>query len=139
MGKLYNSSMRPSKLIPLFVLVALVAIAGLIVGNYYSYVFAKSVKGQIVKVERIMTPEIINNTGGAIPAAQLFSFAVAIKDDKGEIHTASTEDRQWAVAEPGQCAESKFYPYPPWQLDRSGTFHNARLMRLFDCSSGASK
>jgi hypothetical protein len=65
----------------------------------------------------------------------MFSFAIAIRDQKGTIHTASAEDRQWAVVEKGQCVEAKFFPYPPWNLDKSGTFFGARLLKLYDCKS----
>jgi hypothetical protein len=101
--------------------------------KYYGYIFSKTVTGKILKVDRVSQPQAIIANGSAIPASQMFSFAVAIRDDKGEIHTASSEDRQWAVAQEGQCVEAKFFPYAPWELDQAGTFHNARLIRLFDC------
>jgi hypothetical protein len=99
--------------------------------RYYEFVFARDVQGQIVGVEHVMQPSAII-TGNQI-APQVFSFAIAIKEKSGEIVTASSEDRQWAVVKQGQCAEAKFYPYPPWQLDRSGTYHGARLLKLYDC------
>jgi hypothetical protein len=71
-----------------------------------------------------------------IPDEQIFSFGVAIRDSKGEIHTASSEDRQWAVAQAGQCVEAKYFPYAPWELSNAGTYHGARLIRLFDCPPG---
>jgi hypothetical protein len=73
------------------------------------------------------------NQPASVPANQIFSYAVAIRDSRGEIHTASTEDRQWAVAQKGQCVEAKYFPYPPWQLDKAGTYHSARLLRLYEC------
>jgi hypothetical protein len=122
------------KLLVVFVFLVLVgAIAGVISFKYYDYVFAKTVTGQIVDVERVNRNETIITSGANVPASQIFSFAVAVRDSKGEIHTASSEDRQWAVAQKGQCAETKFYPYPPWDLNKSGTYHGARLIRLFDC------
>ena len=102
-------------------------------GNYYSYVFSKRVHGTIEKVERVSQPTLVT-TGAAVPVEQLFSYAVAIKDRQGEIHTASSEDRQWSVAQPGQCVEALFMRYPFWQLDKAGTFFGARLIRLYDCS-----
>jgi hypothetical protein len=107
--------------------------AGFIAVRYYDYVFSRSVHGAILRVERVSDPGALIANGAAVPATQLFSFAVAIKDEKGEIHTASSEDRQWAVAQPGQCAEARFFPYPPWQFDKSGTYHGARLLKLSDC------
>ena len=124
------------KIFPFLAMIAVIG-AGALVIRFYSYVFAKSVMGVIVKVERVNDQEMVISSGAAVPASQLFSFAVAVKDARGEIHTASTEDRQWAVALPGQCAEAKFFPYPPWQLDKAGTYHGARLLRLYECKSEA--
>ncbi len=101
--------------------------------SQYSFVFARKVLGEIVAVEKINENNSIIASGRTMDPSQLFSFAVAIRIKDGEIITASTEDRQWAVAQKGQCAEAKFFPYPPWDLDKSGTYHNARLTRLFDC------
>ena len=114
-------------------LILVLAASGFILIKYYPYIFAKSVQGEVVKVERVTQPEAIISNGAAIPASQLYSFAVAVRDEKGEIHTASSEDRQWAVVQSGQCVDAKFYPYAPWQLDKAGTFYGARLLRLFDC------
>ena len=125
----YKESMRRALLL-LFLVLILVG-SGFLFFRYYPYLFAKDVKGRIVKVERVIQPSTI--VGGNVPSSQIFSFAVAIQDEKGEIHTASSEDRQWAVAETGKCAEARFYPYAPWELDRAGTYHGARLLKLHDC------
>ncbi len=120
-------------MIPLIPILLLLG-AGVIVFKFYEYLFAKTVDGPIVTVERVMqTNTLISSGSRAIPTEQLFSFAVAIKDSVGEIHTASSEDRQWAVAQKGQCAEAKYFPYPPWDLASWGTYHNARLLRLYEC------
>lgn len=120
-------------LLLLFILVATLG-AGFIAVRFYPYIFAKSVRGHILKVERVNQTEAIIANGNPIPSQQLFSFAVSILDSSGEIHTASSEDRQWAVAQAGQCVEAKFFPYPPWNLEKANTFHGARLERLYDCS-----
>ncbi len=86
----------------------------------------------MIGIDRVTQPTSIIGSS-QIPDSQLFSFAVAIKVPSGEIFTASSEDRQWAVVEKGQCAEVKFFPYPPWQLDKSGTYFGARLLKLFAC------
>ncbi len=127
---------------------AVVVLASWLVYAFYPYLFAKDVQGQILKVERVLNGDLVIAPfmGGAAPppgqtsakrmdagTQALYSVAVSVRDEKGEIHTASSEDRQWAVAEPGFCVEAKFYPYPPWQLDKSGTYFGARLLRLFDC------
>lgn len=113
---------------------ALILVAVICV-RYYSYVFAKTVTGEIIGIERVSQANtIIGGGGGApIPPAQIFSFAVAIKNEKNEIFTASSEDRQWAVVQKGHCAEAKFLPYPPWEFDKAGTYFGARLVRLFEC------
>lgn len=121
------------------ILVLALFIAAILLGffNYYSYIFAKTVIGEVTAVERVLTPmAILTQPSTSPPPAQIFSFAVAIKDNAtGEIFTASSEDRQWAAVEKGFCAEAKFFPYPPWQLDKSGTYYGARLLRLYDCKN----
>jgi hypothetical protein len=121
------------KWIALLIALLAVGVAGFVSVKFYEYVFAKTVSGEILKVERVTQPEAVIASGRSIPAEQLFSFGVAIRDGKGEIHTASSEDRQWSVATAGQCVEARFFPYPPWDLEKGGTFHNARLIRLYDC------
>jgi len=114
-------------------LVVALILAGFVVMNYYSYLFSKDVAGEVISIQRVTDVTTVIGNGRAIPEAQLYSFAVAIKVKSGEIMTASSEDRQWAVVEKGKCAEAKFYPYPPWKLDRAGTFHGARLLKLYEC------
>jgi len=119
----------------LALLILILAGAGFVCVKYYSYVFAKDVQGELIGVERVNSAESVIATGRDIPTLQLFSFAVAIRDKKGEIHAASSEDRQWAVTVKGQCVEARFYPYAPWQLDKAGTYFGARLNRIFDCTA----
>ncbi len=94
-------------------------------------------KGVIVKVERVQLNVALMQMQGDLPASQinpqLYSFAVAIKEPTGEIVTASAEDRQWAVAEAGKCAEAVYYPYPPWKFEKANTYFGARLEKLMDC------
>ena len=118
----------------MFLLLIFAAFIGV---RYYSYVFAKTIQGEVIGVERITQPAaIINNTESLPTAAQMFSFAVAIKDSKsGEIFTGSSEDRQWAVVQKGQCAVTKFFPYPFWVLDKAGTYYGTRLIQLYDCAN----
>lgn len=125
--------MKKKALLVSFVLVLLLAV--FISIRFYSFVFARRVQGEILGVERVAPEGLIGAPGTT--SAQLFSFAVAIRElESGEIFTASSEDRQWAIAQKGYCAEAKFYPYPFWQLERGGTYHNARLIRLYDCPPG---
>lgn len=100
----------------------------------YSYIFQKRIKGEVVGVERVNVPMTVLATDNSPMNSQIFSFAIALRDDKtNEIFTASAEDRQWAVVQKGQCAEVTIFPYPPWQLKKGGTYFNARLDKLFDC------
>ncbi|MES3036909.1 MAG: hypothetical protein V4736_03300 [Bdellovibrionota bacterium] len=120
-------------------LVILILVVGIwIFVDFYPYIFKKRVDGEVLSVERVMDNQmIISGSRGVNP--QIFSVAVAIKDQKTrEIHTASSEDRQWASAtaeliNKGICAEADMFPYPPWQLNRSGTYYGARLIKLYEC------
>jgi hypothetical protein len=120
----------------LVLLILSVILVGFIGFRYYSYVFAKTVQGEVVGVERVVQPAaIINNSNTPPSSAQMFSFAIAVRDAQtGEIFTGSSEDRQWAVVQKGQCAIAKFFPYPFWELDKAGTYYGTRLIQLFDCS-----
>ncbi len=114
------------------ILILGLGVAGVIF-QFYSFIFARTVSGNIVGVEHVVQ----NNTIVSSTNPQVFSFAIAIKDAKtGEIVTGSSEDRQWAVARQGHCAEAKFFPYPPWNLSRAGTYFGVRLIRLEDCPGG---
>lgn len=98
---------------------------------YYPYVFSKNVAGEIISVERAVPVNTI--MGGATISPDVYSFAVAIRTPNGDIMTATSEDRQWAVVQKGQCATAKFFPYPPWKIERAGTYFGARLLKLNDC------
>ncbi len=109
------------------------------VATNWGFVFSKTIEGEIVAVERVTPPvAIVNNgAGGSQPAPGMFSFAVAVRSPEGVIHTASSEDRQWAVARAGNCVKATFFPYAPWVLKKDGTYYNARLDELRDCASKA--
>lgn len=106
--------------------------------NYYSLLFAKDVEGTIENVERVTEVQTLVAPSQINPN-QLYSFAIAIRKPNGEITTSSAVDRQWAVAQKGQCVIARLYPYPPWHLDKGGTFYNARLLKLSDCSPSTVK
>jgi hypothetical protein len=127
--------MKFKTLLVLLLVLAILGVAGYTGVEYYSYIFAQDIEGEVLKIERVTQPSAIIANGTPIPASHIFSFAIAIRDQQGTIHTASGEDKQWAVVEKGQCVEAKFFPYPPWNLDRSGTFYGARLLKLYDCKS----
>ena len=118
-----------------FLVLSVVAVVGFGLVKYWPYIFAKNIEGSVMKVERLMDPVALITRSGE-PANKVFSFAVAIKNEAtGEIFTASTEDRQWAAVQgDGLCAQAKFFPYPPWQFDKSGTYYGARLLKLWNCA-----
>jgi hypothetical protein len=118
------------------VLFLLIGFSGFVTVKYWSYLFARTVNGVISDVQRVSMPvAVLSGQSDGNNNKELFSFAVGILEDSGEIVTSSSEDRQWAVAKPGQCAQAKFYPYPPWEFEKSGTYFNARLIRLHACDT----
>lgn len=121
------------KLILSLVALTLAVALGFVGVRYYSYLFAKLVTGEVIRVEHVSQTEAVI-ASRSTPSYQLFSYAIAIRDLQGVIHTASSEDRQWAVVSPGQCARAKFFPYPPWRLDKGNTYFGARLEELRECS-----
>ena len=110
-----------------------VVVIGFVVINNYSIIFQRHVSGEIIGMERIAPAVAILGTQTGQLAAGTYSFAIAIRDEHGVIHTASSEDRQLAVARPGFCADAIFYPYPFWNFEKAGTYMNARLIQLRDC------
>lgn len=116
------------------VVFALLIFAGTLFVKYYSVIFSRRVKGVVQKVERVdMNVALLQSARSGNINPQVFSFAVAIKEDSGEIVTASAEDRQWAVVQAGQCAEAVYYPYPPWNFEKANTYFGARLEKLSEC------
>ncbi|WP_413574704.1 hypothetical protein ACLVWU_10785 [Bdellovibrio sp. HCB290] len=115
-------------------LVLLLGIAWIVLANW-SVIFSKTVIGEVVNVERVELPvALIARSGGELNE-KVFSFAISIKDTKtGEMFAATSEDRQWAIVQKGQCAEAVYLPYPPWELKKRGTYFGARLVRLSECA-----
>jgi hypothetical protein len=126
------------KSVTILIVILVLGAAGVIIAKFYPFLFARTVKGTIIGVTKVNPQSTIIGSGTSISNAQMFSFAVAIKDTKdGEIVTGSSEDRQWAVAREGLCAEAKFFPYPPWELANADTYFNVRLIKLYDCPGAA--
>ncbi len=127
--------MKRLKQLLIFLIVAIFGLGLLYVFiNFYPYIFSKRVTGEFLSIARVDIPMTIVTRPNAEMNPQVFSYAIAIRDPKSnEIFTASSQDRQWAVVQQGQCGEVKLFPYPPWKLERDGTYHNARLEKLFDC------
>lgn len=101
----------------------------------YPYIFSRVITGEVVGAKHVLESMAVITTPDAqsqVPN-KVFSFAIAIRDHKSsEIITGSTEDRQWAAVKEGQCARAEFFPYPPWQLNRAGTYFGVRLLSLYD-------
>lgn len=115
---------------------AVLSALGYIFVAFYPYIFAREVHGLILSVDPVqLNASLMHQPDRVSP--QLFSFAIAIREDTGEIVTASAEDRQWSAAQRGLCVEAVFYPYPPWKLMKAGNFFNARLDRLYECPEKA--
>jgi hypothetical protein len=123
------------KFVKFFLVIVVVFIAAAAVIQWYPYIFAKKVTGEVVDVKRIdLNVALMQAQPEQRVSSELYRFAVAIRQQgTGEIYTASSEDTRWAVAQPGQCAEAKFFPYPFWNLEKGGTYYGARQLRLFDC------
>jgi hypothetical protein len=120
----------------MFVLLVLLCGAAAIVVGFYPYIFAKTVYGVMLSVEKVGPNTIV-----AKDRTLAFSYAIAIRESKtGTIYTASSEDRQWGAwekisegKEKTFCAEARIYPYEPWYLKKAGTYHDARLLKVEDC------
>ncbi len=102
----------------------------------WSFVFKKKVVGEVVAAEKVDSSVAVVTSGELPLNPQVFSFSVAIKDRfSGEIFMASSEDRQWAAVSKGNCVIAVYFPYPPWNVGKGNTSHNARLLRNFtDCN-----
>lgn len=108
---------------------------GVGVFKYYDIIFAKTVHGQIFEIQRVNQPNVVVGSASAGFNPELMhSYAVAIRTLQGEIFTASGYDRQWEVVRKGICVEAKFYPYPPWEFEKGGTYKNARLIKMKQCT-----
>ena len=117
----------------LYAILAVTVLIGVVIftRENYGWLFSKTVKGEVIRNERVTNPTAI--MGSRATPEMLHSYTVLIRDESGQMVTASSEDRQWAVVSPGFCVVAKFYPYPFWELDKGGTYGNARLERIYDC------
>ncbi|MDX9730444.1 MAG: hypothetical protein RBT63_01620 [Bdellovibrionales bacterium] len=122
----------------LFVLLVLVGV-GFILVTYYSYIFSRTVVGRIDNVARVTGVTAMIGGARSLTESQLHLFSVSIRQPNGEMITAISEDGQWAIAKSGLCVKAKYYPYPPWNLKRAGTYFNARLLTMADCGSEAAR
>jgi hypothetical protein len=112
------------------ILLILVVGGGYFTIAQYSWIFAARVEGTVLEVARVTDPTAII---GRVSNEQMFSFSLMIKDKEGQIFTASTEDRQWQVIKKGCEVQATLYRYPFWNLDKGGTFFNARVTKVLNC------
>lgn len=115
----------------LIVLLAVLAIA-FFVFTQWSWVFSKKVQGRVLAVSRVTQPNAI--LGSRITDAQMHSYSIMIQGDDGKIYNASSEDRQWEVVTKDYCVTTRLYVYPPWELEKAGTYFNARILETRFCS-----
>lgn len=121
-----------------------ILIAVIVLGSgyvvFYSYIHKRTVVGTVNGVHQLFE-NVAYLAGSKNPSPQIYSAAVAVRDSKtSEIVTGSTEDRQWGVVKEGQCVQAVFFPYPPWNLQKAGTFYNVRVEKVYDnCDAIQSK
>jgi len=145
--KRHNINSMKSKLLWIFVILIILS-GGSICFFYYSYLFPCTVQGEVIDVhcfiekpstspsEEKEVPHSFEKSPFTTPT--LFSpipriYAVAVQNEKGEIFTAPSRHRQWAVIKKGQCVKAKFLPHPPWNLSNFGTYCEVRPIQVFEC------
>ena len=119
------------KLLKVFILVLILVVVGALVVNNYSWVFSKRVLGQVVDVERVTDPIAVY--GSRVTEAQMYSYSILIQGNDGHLYASSSEDRQCQVVKKGYCVDALLFRYPPWVLEKAGTFFNARLKDVTIC------
>ncbi len=107
---------------------------GVVVVKNYSYIFSKTVEGQVYEIRRVNQPNLVVGNATMVNPGIMHSYAVAIRTLDGKIVTASGEDRKWEVVQKGICVNATFYPYPPWDFEKGGTYARARLNEMKECS-----
>lgn len=110
-------------------------LVGVVFVKYYSFIFAKHVEGQVFEIRRVNQPNLVVGNASYVNPGIMHSYAVAIRTLKGDIITASGEDRKWEVVQKGICVNATFYPYPPWDFEKAGTYSRARLNEMKECSA----
>lgn len=112
------------------IVLAIIAIGIAAYVEYYHILFARTITGEVISVQKVdASVDIITTRPGEQIGSRLFSYAVAVEDQKTkEILVASSEDRRWATLEKGNCVTARFFPYPPWRLDKAGAFFGAQVI-----------
>ncbi|MEK6554809.1 MAG: hypothetical protein AABZ31_06195, partial [Bdellovibrionota bacterium] len=89
--------------VTIFIALVLVVSVVYFVLAKWSFVFSKTVTGRIEAIEKFEIPVALIGGQSGSANKELFSFAIAIRQEDGQIFTASTEDRQWAAVLKGIC------------------------------------
>lgn len=100
--------------------------------QHYSWIFAKNIRGEVIEIESSAIPST-PPANGSSETASTTVFTVLIEASDGKMYTSTTTDEQWKVVRKGYCVQVLLYRYPPWDLERAGTFFNARLRQLYRC------
>lgn len=114
--------------VKILVVVLVLVVVGVVVIKNWSFIFAKTVRGEIVNVERVTQPTAI--IGSRATPEQIHSYSILIQSEDGKLYTASSEDRQWQVIKKGYRVVAKLYVYPPWDFEKGNTYFNARVMEV---------
>ena len=104
-----------------FILVLLLLAASYGVFLYYGTIFSKNVDGRVIDLKEVV--------------GENMSYVIAVRDKHGNIFTGPAMGPRWSLVKPGQCAEIRFLPYPPWQVERIGTYASTLLLKMRDCKS----
>jgi prepilin-type N-terminal cleavage/methylation domain-containing protein len=116
----------------LVVAVIILIVGGVLVGGCSGcgsqVLFRKNCAGKVTGISNL-SGQVNTVIGRVIPSAT-FSFAVEMDIGK-EIINFSSEDRQFATIEKGDSISVAIFKYPPWVLDKAGTYHNGRLLKKY--------
>ena len=63
-------------------------------------------------------------------SSQVFSYSVEVETDD-EIINFSSEDRQFATIQKDDVIKVKVFKYPPWNIKKSGTYYDGRLLKKY--------
>jgi prepilin-type N-terminal cleavage/methylation domain-containing protein len=115
------------------VVIVLIVFGGLIgsCGGCQQMFFRKNCEGRVTGISNLsgQVSTIVTGRNNVFPGAA-FSFAVEMSVGN-EIVNFSAEDRQFATIEKGDSISVAIFKYPPWVLDKAGTYHGGRLLRKY--------
>lgn len=94
----------------------------------YKITTSETVLAKVVSIDNIQ-PNFMANQSQAI-----FSSAILLQKSNGDLISVTSEDRQWFVIKKDMCVRTKFFKYPFWNFDKSGTYYGARLLKVEPCT-----